>query len=139
MRPISQTHNPSFASTTISVPLPPSSSTPAPQALNAKMPRRLTNTLAHKLLPTILLASLFTATAHGAPLGSTTSAASSPSPTVPYASTDPNAELWGPDSDIIPEAQRGPYGATILGPQNVPLALQNPSLLAPPTTDHGSV
>ena len=105
------------------------------------MPRRAPTTLAHKLLPTILLATLLTAPpAHGAPLGTSfTAGAPSPSPTVPYASTDPNAELWGPDSDIIPEAQRGPYGATILGPQNVPLALQNPSLLAPPTTDHGSV
>ncbi|KAI0714338.1 oxalate decarboxylase [Cerioporus squamosus] len=62
-----------------------------------------------------------------------------PSPTVPYASDDPNTELWGPYSDIVPQAQRGTYGATILGPQNIPLELQNPSLLAPPTTDHGTV
>ncbi|RPD74688.1 oxalate decarboxylase [Lentinus tigrinus ALCF2SS1-7] len=94
--------------------------------------------LALKLLPAVLLASIL-ATTHGAPLGTSTSAAPYPSPTVPYASDDPNTELWGPYSDIVPQAQRGTYGATILGPQNVPLELQNPSLLAPPTTDHGTV
>ncbi len=103
-----------------------------------KMPRRAINNLARKLLPAVLLASIL-ATVQSAPVGTPTSAAPSPTPTVPYASDDPNTELWGPYSDIVPQPQRGPYGAPILGPQNIPLALQNPSLLAPPTTDHGTV
>ncbi|EMD33534.1 hypothetical protein CERSUDRAFT_56759 [Gelatoporia subvermispora B] len=68
-----------------------------------------------------------------------TTSAPGPSPTVPYASDDPNVELWGLDSDITPEAIRGPFGANIIGPHNIPIALENPSLLAPPTTDHGNV
>lgn len=62
-----------------------------------------------------------------------------PVPTVSYASDDPNVELWTPDSQIVPEAMRGTLGANVIGPQNMLLDLQNPSLLAPPTTDHGSV
>ncbi|KAH9838606.1 oxalate decarboxylase [Rhodofomes roseus] len=75
------------------------------------------------------------------PLGSpsSTSSTASPSPTVPYASDDPNTELWSPNSNIDPQPIRGSLGSTILGPQNIPLQLQNPSLLAPPTTDHGDV
>ena len=68
-----------------------------------------------------------------------TSTAAAPSSTVPYASDDPNNELWNANSNIVPEAQRGRYGATVLGPQNIPLELENPSFLAPPTTDHGTV
>jgi hypothetical protein len=64
-------------------------------------------------------------------------------PTVPLASDDPNLPLWGPDSEVIPgkipEPIRGQLGATIIGPENIPLELQNPDLLAPPTTDNGFV
>lgn len=63
----------------------------------------------------------------------------SPSPTVPYASDDPNIPLWGPESDITPQPVRGKLGATAIIPQNVPIELQNPALLAGPTTDHGTV
>ena len=52
---------------------------------------------------------------------------------------DPNDPLWTPDSNIIPQPIRGAEGATIVGPQNVPVELQNPDILAPPTTDHGQV
>ena len=70
---------------------------------------------------------------------SSTSSAPDATPTVPYATDDPNVPLWNPNSKMIPEAIRGTFGANILGPQNIPLELQNPSLLAPPTTDHGDV
>ncbi|KZT02556.1 oxalate decarboxylase [Laetiporus sulphureus 93-53] len=70
---------------------------------------------------------------------SSTSGSPSPSPTLPYASDNPNVELWNQDSYIIPEPIRGSLGATILGPTNVLLDLQNPSLLAPPSTDHGTI
>jgi hypothetical protein len=64
-------------------------------------------------------------------------------PTVPLASDDPNVALWGPDSEVIPgkipAPIRGQLGASILGPDNIPIDLQNPDLLAPPTTDNGFV
>ncbi|RDX57416.1 Bicupin, oxalate decarboxylase/oxidase [Lentinus brumalis] len=74
------------------------------------MPRRATSNLVRKLLPAVLLASIL-ATVQGAPVGTSTSAAPSPTPTVPHASDDPNTELWGPYSDIVLQPQRGPYGA----------------------------
>jgi oxalate decarboxylase len=39
----------------------------------------------------------------------------------------------------LPEPIRGDEGATILGPRNIPLERENPSLLVPPRTDHGTV
>ncbi|KIK98029.1 hypothetical protein PAXRUDRAFT_135041 [Paxillus rubicundulus Ve08.2h10] len=70
---------------------------------------------------------------------SSTSAAASPNPTVPYASDDPNGVLWLPSSDIIPTPERGALGASVLGPQNIPIDLMNADLLAPPTTDNGDI
>jgi hypothetical protein len=58
---------------------------------------------------------------------------------IPYTDSNPNEELWHAGSKIVPQPQRGSLGASILGPQNIPLELQNADLLAPPTTDHGSV
>lgn len=58
---------------------------------------------------------------------------------IAYTDSNPNKELWHAGSKIVPQPQRGSLGASILGPQNVPLELQNADLLAPPTTDHGSV
>lgn len=60
-------------------------------------------------------------------------------PGIVYTSSDPNDELWTPDSGISPTPQRGQLGASILGPQNTPIELQNADLLAPPTTDNGDV
>ena len=62
-----------------------------------------------------------------------------PSPTVPLASDDPNYWLWNETTPIVPEPKRGTLGASILGPQNVPIDKQNPDILAPPTTDSGTV
>ncbi|KAL4251438.1 RmlC-like cupin domain superfamily protein [Abortiporus biennis] len=70
---------------------------------------------------------------------SSTSAAPAASQTVPYASDDPNDVLWSADYDGIPEAIRGTYGATVLGPQDIDMVKENPDLLAPPTTDSGTV
>jgi oxalate decarboxylase len=39
----------------------------------------------------------------------------------------------------VPEPLRGEDGATILGPRNVPVELENPSLLVPPQSDHGTI
>ncbi|PPR01312.1 hypothetical protein CVT24_006345 [Panaeolus cyanescens] len=77
-------------------------------------------------------------------------------PKVECTDSNPNKVLWiAPDSDIdsdgsdiplyhngvqtLPQPQRDDKGATILGPHNVAIELQNADLLAPPTTDHGSV
>ncbi len=38
-----------------------------------------------------------------------------------------------------PEPIRGPDGATVLGPRNIPVAQENPNALAPPVTDHGDM
>ncbi|KAI0340405.1 oxalate decarboxylase [Trametopsis cervina] len=59
--------------------------------------------------------------------------------TVPYASDDPNYVLWNSSDTKDPEPIRDSLGATILGPQNVNMDKQNPDLLAPPTTDSGTV
>jgi hypothetical protein len=60
-------------------------------------------------------------------------------PTDPYADSNPNPQLWNPNSRLTPQPIRGPLGATIIGPQNVEIELQNPDLLAPPTTDNGEL
>ncbi|EKM54942.1 uncharacterized protein PHACADRAFT_142732 [Phanerochaete carnosa HHB-10118-sp] len=94
-----------------------------------------------------------------APLSASSPAASSPSPalsssetepsstvsappvseTVAPASDDPNYVAWTSDYTGTPEAIRDSLGGTVIGPQNVPLDLENPDLLAPPTTDNGLV
>ncbi|TBU23815.1 oxalate decarboxylase [Dichomitus squalens] len=70
---------------------------------------------------------------------STSSNPSLPSPTVPYASDDPNYWLWNDTTTIDPQPERGTLGASILGPQNEQIDKQNPDILAPPTTDSGTV
>ena len=79
-----------------------------------------------------------------APASSATSSAHPSTPTVPYASDDPNDALWGPESNIVPQPIRPVTGApslggTIIGPENVPIELENPDLFAPPTTDNGAM
>ncbi|KAG2064297.1 putative oxalate decarboxylase/oxidase [Suillus decipiens] len=88
-----------------------------------------------RILSTLALLS----SAVAVPASSAVTSAPAATPTVPYASDDPNYPLWNEDEDIIPEPIRGSLGASILGPQNIPLELQNPDILAPPTTDEGSV
>ncbi|KAJ7170254.1 putative oxalate decarboxylase/oxidase [Mycena crocata] len=56
----------------------------------------------------------------------------------PSAGTIP--PLWNTNSQgVTPEPIRGSRGGSILGPQNVPLSLQNTDSLAPPSTDSGQV
>src|SRR5258705_8457106 len=45
----------------------------------------------------------------------------------------------GNGNGIAPEPIRGTRGASILGPRNVPLEIENPSLVASPETDSGTV
>ncbi|KAI0316453.1 oxalate decarboxylase [Amylostereum chailletii] len=71
---------------------------------------------------------------------SVTASAPSEVQTVTPASTDPNAPIFlVNDTAVDPQPIRGSLGATILGPENVPLEFQNPDFLAPPTTDTGDV
>ena len=88
-----------------------------------------------------LLSSLaIIASAIAQPDPSASSPAPAATPTVAYASDDPNYSLWTANSiDVNPQPVRGGLGADILGPQNIPIELQNADSLAPPTTDHGSV
>ena len=58
---------------------------------------------------------------------------------VPFASDDPNQPLWSQDTDIDPEPIRGNLGASVIGPQNVKLDQMNPDILAPPSTDAGTM
>ena len=68
-----------------------------------------------------------------------TASAEDPTPTVAFASDDPNGIAWVEGSDSDPEPIRGSLGASVLGPQNVPIDQQNADMLAPPTTDNGDV
>ncbi|KIM43551.1 hypothetical protein M413DRAFT_68938 [Hebeloma cylindrosporum] len=61
-------------------------------------------------------------------------------PHVPYTDSNPNEILWTPSSPKRrPQPLRSGEGASLLGPENIPLELQNADLLAPPTTDNGQV
>ena len=44
-----------------------------------------------------------------------------------------------PLSQPVPQPQQGPRGGTDSGPRNVALDRQNPDILAPPSTDHGTL
>lgn len=106
-----------------------------------------------KFLASVLCAVLYSSLVTAIPIGdpssasslpqtaatSTSSDPSLPSPTVAYASDDPNYWLWNETTTIDPQPERGTLGASILGPQNVPIDRQNPDILAPPTTDSGTV
>ena len=70
---------------------------------------------------------------------SSAAAAPAASPTVAFAKDDPNGILWTDDSDMQPEAIRGTLGASVIGPQNVPIDLENADFLAPPSTDSRTV
>ncbi|KAF8337804.1 RmlC-like cupin domain-containing protein [Amanita rubescens] len=69
---------------------------------------------------------------------SPTTKAAAASYTGPKISTDPNYPLFNAASSN-PEPKRGNLGANVLGPQNLPIELQNSDALAPPTTDHGTI
>ncbi|PBK73238.1 oxalate decarboxylase [Armillaria solidipes] len=81
-----------------------------------------------------------TASTSGTTITSSTASASDSTPTVGYISTDPNGVLWNEGSDpSLVTAYRGKIGASVMGPDNMPIDLQNPDLFAPPTTDSGSM
>ncbi|TFK34609.1 oxalate decarboxylase [Crucibulum laeve] len=68
-----------------------------------------------------------------------TSTAAGPEATRATIDLDPNEPLWNINSTGTPEAIRGSLGASVLGPTDEYTVKQNPDLLAPPSTDHGSV
>lgn len=80
-----------------------------------------------------------------ATIGTGSISAEEASPTIPYAGKDHNHVAWNPgDISGDPQPTRGTssgstVGSRILGPHNVPIAIQNPDSIAPPTTDHGTV
>lgn len=74
-----------------------------------------------------------------APTGTSVASAPETSQTAPYASDNANRVLWTEYDPAAPQPIRDVLGASILGPQNVEIDLQNPDLLAPPSTDAGTV
>ena len=69
------------------------------------------------------------------------SSAPASAPTVPSIDLNPNAPAWDPDTQDPANAQpiRGDLGAPLMGPTDKWTAVQNPDLIAAPSTDHGSV
>ncbi|GJJ10004.1 hypothetical protein Clacol_004230 [Clathrus columnatus] len=78
-----------------------------------------------------------TSSTSGTPVGTSTAAGTTF--TAGLTSDDPNDSFLDEFQNEIPEAIRGTLGATVIGPQNIPLDRQSPDFLAPPTTDVGSV
>ena len=90
-----------------------------------------------KFSAAILTAVCLATSAFAAPAG--TASAAESTPTTPYASENSNEILWSQTQNMVPQAIRGGLGSTVLGPQNVVIDLQNADLLAPPSTDAGTV
>ena len=77
---------------------------------------------------------------HAAPAPTAIGYLPPPVPAVPYASDNPNFQTYPQNAAISdPQPVRGPLGAPIMSTPNIPLELENPSLLSPPTTDHGNM
>ena len=106
---------------------------PAPQAASAKT----STTTSKAATSSVAASSTVASSASTAP--SPTTDSSLPSPTLPYASDDPNGSFLDQFQNTTPEPVRGSRGASILGPQNLPLDRQNPDLLDGPSTDSGAV
>ena len=62
-----------------------------------------------------------------------------PTATVAPISQNPNEPLWNASVVDTPQGIRGTLGATVIGPTDAEIVKQNPDLLAPPTTDAGTV
>ncbi|PCH42517.1 oxalate oxidase [Wolfiporia cocos MD-104 SS10] len=102
-----------------------------------------------RLLNSVLCALLLSSLSASAPTGSaavTGTGVLSAAPeqeTVAHASDDPNAIEWNvtttTETDIDPQPIRGTLGAPIMAQQNIPIQLENPDLLAPPSTDAGDI
>ncbi|KAI1797191.1 oxalate decarboxylase [Ganoderma leucocontextum] len=104
------------------------------------MARALLLVFASSLLCGTALAAPAASVSPGAKVSpSATLAIPPPDATTPIASDDPNNVIFSPGSNIIPEPIRGQLGTVEIGAPNVPVELQNPDLLAPPTTDHGEL
>lgn len=73
------------------------------------------------------------------PSGTSSSAPPPAFSTVAPISLNPNEPLWNASVVDTPQGIRGSLGATVIGPTDPAIVKQNPDLLAPPTTDAGSV
>ena len=68
-----------------------------------------------------------------------TNSAAQSTATVPYISLEPNGPLWDSTFQGSPQPIRGSLGATLLGPTDDAIVKENPDLVAPPSTDQGTV
>ena len=73
------------------------------------------------------------------PSGTSTSTLLEPSVVVAPIGLDPNKPLWNASVVDAPQAIRGALGASVIGPTNEQIMKQNPDLLAPPSTDAGTM
>ncbi|TDL25564.1 oxalate decarboxylase [Rickenella mellea] len=91
--------------------------------------------------PTLLITLCFFALeVVAAPAGSNSASSAAPAFSVTPASDAPNDQTFPQDETSgTPEPVVGTLGAPLLGGQNVELDRQNPDMLAPPTTDAGSI
>ncbi|KAJ6492488.1 oxalate decarboxylase [Mycena vitilis] len=98
-------------------------------------------TLAYSAPAVSSVSSVVSAAPSSNSVASPASSAAEATATVPFAATDPNPPLWGLDSGVgaPPAPIRESYGASLMGPSNLPLEQENPDLFAPPTTDSGSL
>lgn len=70
---------------------------------------------------------------------SSSSTTPDPSTTGGVTSDAPNSPAWDESFQGTPQPVDGALGAPVLGPHNLPLELEAPDFVLPPTTDHGSV
>ncbi|KZS92561.1 oxalate decarboxylase [Sistotremastrum niveocremeum HHB9708] len=70
---------------------------------------------------------------------SSSSTTPDPSTTGGVTSDAPNSPAWDESFQGTPQPIDGDLGASVLGPHNLPLELEAPDFVLPPTTDHGSV
>ncbi|RDB25886.1 Oxalate decarboxylase OxdC [Hypsizygus marmoreus] len=113
-------------------------SAPAPAASSSAPTVSTVSSVIAPISPTAE-SSVAASSASNKPRPTSTATATEPTATVPFIDLDPNEPLWNEDTPGIHQPIHGSLGAKLLGPTNNAIVKQNPDLLAPPTTDHGSV
>ncbi|KAH7325354.1 RmlC-like cupin domain-containing protein [Rhizoctonia solani] len=86
--------------------------------------------------PLIALAAYASAAPAGTSVSSFLTATPASASVTPSSASTPTADAY---QSGTPEPERGSTGASILGPQNIPLERESPDFMIPPTTDSGSV
>ncbi|EJD06750.1 oxalate decarboxylase [Fomitiporia mediterranea MF3/22] len=93
----------------------------------------------HLLYCLILASTTIAAPAIGGNGSSTVGTAVPVTQIVAPAGNNPNFQPYPQGTDEIPQPINRDLGAPLMAPDNIAISQQNPDLLAPPSTDHGSV